>query len=312
MWIGAEGAILGSLIARPGQLLPQAAQNLRETIASPAYGTPHSPSKVRVASPELAKILRQAFGSEIEVICAPTLEFDLIMTAMLEYTGQTTPQSYLSSGVNADAMERLFRAAARLYRSKPWLVVPFAEDPISITIPAFGIKNAAISVIGQMNQDFGFLLFASVEVFDAFILAGHGIEAGQQPSLPPFLSLNFERGADIADSLRKEVAKYQWEVATAEAYLELVAHEANNICRLINLEDVLIAEATSLALSALVMNEELVNLAWGEGKNFECTITVEAGGQKVDVILKPFFDRDPPKLIKPKKPRAKKPAKTRH
>jgi hypothetical protein len=60
-WMGAEGAILGSTVAKPGELLTMACESLQSTIEHPMHGRPHAPTRVRVASPELAEALRDGY-----------------------------------------------------------------------------------------------------------------------------------------------------------------------------------------------------------------------------------------------------------
>lgn len=94
-WMGAEGAVLGHTVGKPGELVRLARESLRSTIAQPMFGRPHAPDRVRVASPELAEVLR-AGQSGIEVVCAPTPEIDAVFAAMRERMNDDaeTEQSY--------------------------------------------------------------------------------------------------------------------------------------------------------------------------------------------------------------------------
>ena len=82
-WIGAEGAVLGHTVGKPGELVELACESLQSTIEQPMFGRPHAPDRVRVASPEFAEALR-AGQSGVEVVCAPTPEIDAILAAMRE------------------------------------------------------------------------------------------------------------------------------------------------------------------------------------------------------------------------------------
>jgi hypothetical protein len=99
-WMGAEGAVLGHTVGKPGELLELASESLRGTIAQPMWGQPHAPDRVRIASPDLAEALR-AGQPEIEVVCAPTPEIDAVFDAMRERMNDDaeTEQSYLSPDV---------------------------------------------------------------------------------------------------------------------------------------------------------------------------------------------------------------------
>jgi hypothetical protein len=82
-WMGAEGAVLGSTVGKPGEVLGLASNSLRDTIVRPIWGQPHSPERVRVASPELASALRDGHPG-LDVVLAPTPEIDAVLAAMRE------------------------------------------------------------------------------------------------------------------------------------------------------------------------------------------------------------------------------------
>jgi len=152
-WMGADGAILGSTVAKPGELLPMASESLQSAIEQPMYGKPHSPTRVRVASAELADALRAGHPG-LDVVCAPTPELDEMLALMREKMAEdgATEQSYLSPEIEPEAMAAFFTAAAALFRAKPWKLVPDDQCLFSVTIEQLGVRDAAMSVIGQIGQ----------------------------------------------------------------------------------------------------------------------------------------------------------------
>jgi hypothetical protein len=111
-----------------------------------------------VATPELADALRRAPIDGVEVVCAPTPELDRVIDSLLEhFTGDgAEPQlSYLEGDVTVDGTEAMFRAAARLYRTKPWDVIASDSHLIGITSEPLGLRDAVISVIGQSGKAVG-------------------------------------------------------------------------------------------------------------------------------------------------------------
>lgn len=120
-WLGADGGVIGHAVGAPGELVGQAAENLRRTIERPMYGRPHAPARVRVASQELAEALR-AVHTEIEIVCAPTPELDAMVAGMREHLAESAAAepTYLAPGVRPEAVGGFFRAAADLFRAKPW------------------------------------------------------------------------------------------------------------------------------------------------------------------------------------------------
>jgi len=149
-WMTADSAVLGSTAVRPGELLPLASASLQSAIEQPIVGRPHAPTQVRVASAELADTLRAGYP-EIEVVCAPTPELDELFALMRETLGDggATGQSYLAPGIEPEAIASLFKAAAALFRAKPWKVVPDDQSLLSVTIESLGVRDAALSVIGR-------------------------------------------------------------------------------------------------------------------------------------------------------------------
>ncbi len=218
MWLNADGVILGSHVDHRDEILRTASAQLHATMKQPMWGTPHLPARVRVASPELAAALR-AGRPKLDVVCAPTPEFDELMHAMLEDFERETEaaRTYFSEGVDADALAAFFRAAAALYRAKPWKKVPGDQGGFFITMPEFAIADAALLVIGQLGESFGLLLFQDADDLDAFGVAMGAIEDGESPTLPPYVALNYERAQDMAPALRKEIATHHWEVAGTNA-----------------------------------------------------------------------------------------------
>jgi len=83
IWMGADGAVLGSTIGKPGEVMATAAASLRQAMERPMWGPPHEPTRVRVASAELAAALRSGFP-KLEIVCAPTPELDSLMALMRE------------------------------------------------------------------------------------------------------------------------------------------------------------------------------------------------------------------------------------
>jgi hypothetical protein len=141
--MGAEGAVLGHTVGKPGELVGLVSESLRNTIERPMFGQPHAPQRVRVASPELAEAVR-AGHSGIEVVCAPTPEIDAVFAAMRERMNEDaeTEQSYLSPDIGPAAIAAFFRAAAELYRAKPWKSVPSDQSLFSVTIEKLGVKDS--------------------------------------------------------------------------------------------------------------------------------------------------------------------------
>jgi hypothetical protein len=186
VWMGADGAVLGSAVEKSGEILAVASDSLRSTIEQPIFGRAHAPQRVRVASSDLAKTLRAGHPS-IDVVCAPTPEIDALFAAMRDKMseGGDLEQSYLAPDIGPDEIASFFRAAAGLFRAKPWKVVPSDQSLFSVTIDEFGLHDALMSVIGQMGDSLGFVLFAGMDDFETYLDAADAIERGDEPTMPP-------------------------------------------------------------------------------------------------------------------------------
>lgn len=286
-WMNEEGAILGHAIAKPGELIAFAAQSVRDTIERPMLGRPHAPDRLRIASPQLAEALRAELAG-VEVVCAPTPEIDAVFEMMRERMDEDSEieQSYLSTDIDPEKVSAFFQAAAALFRAKPWKIVPSDQDIIGVSIESLGIRDAALSVIGQMGQSLGFILFASIADFEAYLDAADAIEHGEEPSMPPHFALNFERGADLSMALRKEIETYRWDVAGADAYPWLVAIDGDLIARPASAREVTIAETIALALTKLLAEKKALRAAWNGGLPVERTHAVHTHGGDIEVTFR--------------------------
>jgi hypothetical protein len=293
-WMAPDGAILGSTAVRPAELLAMASESLQSTIEQPMYGRPHTPTRVRVASAELVDALRAGHPG-IDVVCAPTPELDEMIDLMWEKMGEddATEQSYLSPGIEPEAMASFFKAAAALFRAKPWKVVPDDQSLFSVTIESLGVYDAAISVIGQMGESFGLILFSGLDDFEAFLDAADVIERREEPEVPPHFALNFERGAELAPELRKEIAEHHWEVASPNAYPWLIAVDEDLVARPPTAREVTLAETMALALTKVLVEKKALRAAWDGGEPVSRTLAIPTRRGEIEVTLRAPFVRAP-------------------
>lgn len=292
LWLGPDGVVLSSTVARPGELLGMACESLQGTIEQPMCGLPHAPTRVRVASSDLADALRAGHPA-IEVVCAPTPELDEVLALLREQMGEggADEQSYLSPGVGPDAVASFFRAAAGLFRAKPWRVVPSDQDLFSVTIEELGLQDAALSIIGQLGQSRGLVLFADLDDREAFVDAAEALERGEEPEMPPHLSFSFERGTDLGAGLRREVAEYHWEVAARSAYPLLIAVDEERMGRSPTAEELAVGEALALALPTVLAEKKALRGAWKGGEPVSRTLSVRTHAGEIAVTLHAPYER---------------------
>lgn len=292
LWMIPGGPVLGTTMEKAeGTLLQTAGERLRSAIAAPLVPGAQPPARVRVASPELAAALR-GNGLALEIVCAPTPELDDVIASMREHLddGTETEQSYLDSDVGPDAVAAFFRAAAALYRVKPWQVVPDDTSILALTIEKLGIEDAVVSVIGQLGQSHGVIVFQSLDDFEAFFDAADAVERGETPAMPPNLSLNFERGADLTAALRKEIAQHRWEVAGPEAYPWLVAVDEDVVARPPTANEVALGEALALALAGVVQESQALATAFAGGEPMIRTLSAKTHAGELEIRLRAPYE----------------------
>ncbi len=286
-WMGSDGMVLGSVMAKPNETVALACESLMHTIAQPMCGTPHRPTRVRVASEALAGALRSGCP-DIEVVCAPTPELDEMFALMREHMaeGAATNPSYLWPGTTPQALASFFKAAAACFRATPWNVVPNDHSVFSVTIEQCKLHDAAMIVIGQLGESFGLLLFHDVDGLEAYTDSADAIARGQKAAIPPHFALTFERGADVDAALRKEISAHGWEVADASAYPWISVIEEDFVGRPPSASEITMFEAIARALVAVLADKKTLLQAWRGGEPVSRTLSVASHAGNVEVTLR--------------------------
>lgn len=290
LWISEDLFVLGSTLAKPEEALRMVGDSLTKAMENPIYGSPHRPTRIRVATTELATALRAAHPS-IEVVCAPTPEFDELIGLMADGPDEEGSASYLDSGLEPDEVAALFKALAALFRAAPWEAVPSDHTPISVTIEQLGVRDAAVSVIGQMGESFGLVLFAGRDDFDEYLERAQAAPPGELPDLPPHFVFNFMRDQDLWPELLDEISAHRWEVASPEAYPWLASIASGLVPELPTAEELTVAEAIALALPGLVSERQALRRACAGGEPLSRTLRVTTHAGEVEVTLRIPFER---------------------
>jgi hypothetical protein len=246
VWASESGFLHGVEVFKPLETIPGAPLHLRKTMKAAR------PTSIRVASKELAAALSSAFG-DLKVMCAPTPEIDGLVESFSEFTHEKlgpAPMSYFDCGVDPSAVASFFRAAARLYEIAPWSVVPSDSDVIEVTIPELGLRDGVLSVMGQMGESFGIILFASIDDFDRF--ASSSMEESEKPNLPRHMSLCFESRKEMPKEMLREIKKHRWEVAGPHAVPLVMVVDEDLVSRQPTPNELARVEAIALGLVGLL------------------------------------------------------------
>jgi len=305
-----DGPVLGMLLAKPGELLPQAAAQLAATIREPMAGPAHAPARIRVASADLARALQPALPPGAELVLAPTPELDEVLESFakhLESEGENDVPSYLTNDVSKEAVASFFRATARLYRAGPWDLVPSDQDILSISIEALGIRDGVICVIGQTGQAFGLLLFDTLAEFEAYVIEAEVRDPSEKapPNFPRHLVVSFDNGADLHPALRKEVASHHFEVARASAFPQLYVLDRDLVTRPPTQAEYARAEASVLALAEVLGDKRALLAAFDEDQQpLDRTLSVVSHAGEMTVTIRAPFPQPERKLGAEKGPLA--------
>lgn len=131
---------------------------------------------------------------------------------------------YAWPNIASEQMASLFAKSAAFVRATPWGSMPESRGPVGVALPSLGLPAAVVSVMGELAQTFGFLVFKNIDGYDAFLDAMELVQAGNDPPFPWHLALTLEPGPEVVAELRREVAQRGWEVE-AKQYPWVVAVE---------------------------------------------------------------------------------------
>ena len=301
IWKVPLGKILGFETGSQGELLPRAGALLREALnrSNPLPGT------LRVASEELAAQLRPAISRRIELLCAPTPELDATLDEMQRRVTEGQSYAYLASGADEETVAGFYRAAAWLFRSKPWQVMADSEDLLQVSIEELGLPRAVVSVVGRGDQDFGFSLFATAEDFYYFL--DFDPDADDLAETPvPLLALTYNAKMDLPPELAQELEEKGYEVAGKEAHPWLMAYdEESHDLRPASETELRQAEALCLALPEILVDKDALFAALrGEGPQLSQRVRVSTAGGEIEVALSTEIEvvEATPELARPEHP----------
>ncbi len=249
LWV-ADDYIVHFEIHDPNEPMAPVSQDLRQKMLNPPFGG--RPGRIRLSDPGWAAEVRRALPG-LDVVSGPTPELNEPLNQLIAHLEETSPASYLEDHLSAEDMAALFTAAAALHRAAPWEMLD-DDQLIEVDIPELGVQGACLSVIGALGESFGMILFPSradyqrmLEVSDEFDQTGHIDEMNFVMT-----SLNYERGADLPQSLRREVERYGWPVAAATAYPVVEYRGRNGVARSVTQNELRIITACAEALAAAI------------------------------------------------------------
>lgn len=252
-----SGLVVGQELVAPEEAEGAVGRVLRAALERPLVGPRRRPDALRVADAGLLPEVTAALEGAVPIDVAPTPELDAVLEEFVESLSERAPgddaeESYLEGGrIAPELVAGLFAAARVLYAVAPWKVAT-DDQVLRMDIPALGVEGACVSIIGKLGESRGVLLFPSLAGYEAFLAAaeeplreGRRVDPGSD-----WLALDFERGADLPVSLRREVASHGWPVAAADAYPRVRHPDRDGLLRPLAPRDVEIAAACATSLAA--------------------------------------------------------------
>ena len=284
-WMDAHQQVVGMAITKPGEFEDELIESLRNAISAPMAGTAGAPDSIRLAEATLIAPLKAAFP-DIDFFQAPTPELKALEESMLKSipAGSEQAVSYLDSGADPAAVGEMFKAAAGLFRAAPWNSIPHDQCLIGISIPSLGIEDGVVSIVGKMQQNYGFLFFSTLVEHEHYLLASDCLQRGLEADMPSYIALTYEAGADIQPALRKEIAGHGWEVADTSAYPELFIADVARSIRPMSPRDITLITLLCGTLPELFETVGDTRRAWlsdARPNHFPCFITL---ADKVDGV----------------------------
>ncbi len=286
LWLDADGVIVATDICQPQSDLQQVAlATLQQALHSPMTGKPQRPKHITINDRDLADFLESRVpGITIEYGDTPMLDQAVNSIHSMLPPGDAS-NTYLSTGLSAEHISSFFDAAAALYRSAPWERVPHDACLLSVTIETLGLRDAVLSVIGQMGESFGIILYDSIQHYCQYHIASDRMCRGLDCDTPPHAALNFDEGAEVSAEIRKEVAEHGWQVVNTSSYPVLFTPDTDNVLRPLAAEDIVLFEALSRALPVVLKSRGKLIQAWNGGNAFCKKTTVECNGAPIAVEI---------------------------
>lgn len=280
MLVAVDGPILFQELDRPGLLAGRAGSMLRGAMKRLQY----LPGTLRVASSELAEMLRPQITSRVRLVCEPTPHLAEVVAQLAAHLAKEV--SYLAAGAGPENVGAFFRAAARLHRSKPWTVLPSGRL-IGVTIEDLGVHDAALLLVEpEAKRSPGWMLAEAPEDFERLEEAAESRAKGRKARFPPIQFFQLEELSGLPPSLAREIRQHGWETAGGICPWTSVSDEDGEQG---NPGEAVLAVgmAISLALADLGVNAGRAKKAFaGKSAPFDLARPVEIfGGRKVEVVL---------------------------
>lgn len=293
----ARGAIRSSTVGpadQPLQALQPAIANALHDPQAPCR--PGPPRRVVVNRAELLELLPPLLPPGVLISQGATPQVDRASKLMREQLtdgddalGTQALSTYLTGDIGPEAVARFFEAAAALYQRRPWERIPGDGHLFQMSCGALAIQGWVGCVIGQQRENYGVLLFRSLQEYDRYAALGERFEAGDRNAMdmaPPYRAINFEAREAMPRSLLQEIRRHGWPVAAGDAYPTVMLIEPPMALRPPRRADLQQLEVVALALVAWIEAEPQIERLWQQPEPKQRRFRVEVGGARLPVTIR--------------------------
>ncbi len=244
-WMNGPYVVAAAPVPRTAPIAAMA-EVLRDALAS---GKAPPPQRLRVSDPRALPSVVALVGTGVPVAVGPVPEATGALVELAEALAQARSQeagSPLEEIVDIAEddpalVARFFTAAAALYRLGPWNLVPSDSDVLRVDAPAVGLRNACVSVVGQIRESYGLLCFDSAETFMAFLRAARDASppGTAMAAIPPALAVQFDAASEMPPEFLAEIRRRRWPLAGPSGVPWLMCSSPEGLPRAVTREDVL-------------------------------------------------------------------------
>jgi hypothetical protein len=251
----------------------------------PVAGSPHAPTRIRVATRVLAYVLRAHLPSSIEIVCAPTPEIDAAfetLRARAELRARET-RSFLLPMRDRRAVASLFQAARALHDALPSTRLAEGDALLSMTIDRLELQDLLVCLTGREGSAPALLQLHDRDAYDRYLAATTGASAGQRPRRPAHLAIRFVASAALSRHQRAELTRHRWPLAHADACPQADFVDEDGILGPPSSHEHAGLEAAASAVAKLVAEGDALLVACRGGAPFQTTVRVETSVGEVAV-----------------------------
>jgi len=244
-WMNGAYVVAAAPVPRTAPIAAMA-EVLRDALAS---GKAPPPQRLRVSDPRAVASVVALVGTGVPVAVGPVPEATEALAELSEALAQARSQeagSPLEEIVDLAEddpalVARFFTAAAALYRLGPWNLVPSDSDVLRVDAPAVGLRNACVSVVGQIRESYGLLCFDSAETFTAFLRAARDASphGPAMAAILPALAVQFDAASEMPPEFLTEIRRRRWPLAGPSGVPWLMCSSPEGLPRAVTREDVL-------------------------------------------------------------------------